>query len=204
MIYNINTEEVERIKNLEGEVRGVALKTDEIYILKNYGEDGIKKVREELKIFGVDIDYESVSKMDYYPISLRIFSLLAIAKAFNYEKGDIIQMGSKAPRVSFLVKFFTQYFMSSEKTLEKVDELWKKHYTKGRVEIGEINEAGGVAIFRVYDSNFHPIFCDYLSGYFTTIISMVVGKEASSREEKCTFNGDDCHQYHLSFEPSDN
>lgn len=204
MSYNISTEEIEKIKALEGEVRGAVFKTDEIYILKNYGEEGLKKVKEALVEFGVDIDYSSVGKMEYYPISLRIFSLLAISKAFNYGKEEIKEMGKKAPRVSFLIKFFTQYFMSSEKTLEKVDELWRKHYTKGRIEIGEINEPGGVAIFKIYDVSFHPIFCDYLSGYFVTIISMVIGKEVTSKEEKCTFNGDDHHEYYLSFEPIKN
>ncbi len=201
MTYIVNEEEVAKIKALEGEVRGVALKTDEFYVLKNKGEEGLKKVEEALQGFGVEIDYKTIERMNYYPISLRIFSLLAIAKAFEYGKEEVEEMGKRAPRVSFLIKFFAKYFMSSDKTLEKVDDLWKKHYTKGRVEAGEIDEAKGVAVFRIYDADFHPIFCDYLCGYFVTIIAMVIGKEAYSKEEKCTFNGDDCHEIRLTFEP---
>ncbi len=203
MTYNISEDEINRIKNLEGEVRGAVFKTDELYILKNKGQEGLDKVKECLSEFGVEIEYNLIGKMSYYPINLRIFSLLAISKAFSYGKEEIKEMGRKAPRVSFVIKFFTQYFMSSEKTLERVDELWRKHYTKGKIEVGEINEDKGVAVFRIYGANFHPIFCDYLSGYFATVVSMVVGKETSSREEKCTFNGDDCHQFYLSFDPSD-
>ncbi len=201
MTYIINDEEINKIKNLEGEVRGAVFKTDEFYLLKEKEKEGIKKTEEALMEMGIEINYESMGKMEYYPISLRILSLLAIAKIFNYGKEEIITMGRKAPRVSFLIKFFTQYFMSSEKTLERVDELWKKHYTKGRIEIGEINENEGFAIFRIYDANFHPIFCDYLSGYLATVVSMVVGKETKSEETKCSFRGDDFHEYYLSFDP---
>jgi predicted hydrocarbon binding protein len=200
MAYNITQEEVEKIKNIEGEVRGVVFKTDEHFILKTGGEDGLKKVEEEMKRMGAPVSYSEVDRMGFYPISLRIFSLIAISRVFNYNQEEIREMGKKAPRVSFLIKFFTKYFLSSEKTLARVTEIWGKHYTQGRVEATELKEAEGLVVFRLYDSNFHPIFCHYLIGYFAGVVSMVVGEKVESRETKCYFDGSEFHEFYMTWQ----
>lgn len=204
MSYEINQEEIERLKNIKGDVRGAVFKTDQHFILKKE-EGGMEKVQEELKKMGVEIDYDDIDRMGFYPINLRVFSLLAISRAFNMESEEVKEMGKKAPRVSFLIKFFTKYFMSSEKTLSKVTDLWDKHYTKGSVEAVEVKEDEGRAHFRLHESNFHPIFCQYLLGYFSSIVEMVVGAKVESKETKCYFkdNENNHHEFHITWNPDD-
>ncbi len=202
MSYNITQEEIERLKGDVGEVRGVVFKTDEHFVLKNGGEEKLKEVEIDLKLMGVDLNYKEIDRMDFYPLSWRVFSLLAIARVFNYNKEQVKEMGFRAPRVSFLIKFFTKYFMSSQKTLEKVEEMWGKHYTKGRVEAVEIDEEAGKAIFRLHESSLHPILCDYLLGYFSSVISMVVGEKVDSRETKCYFNSNEFHEFYMTWKSS--
>lgn len=202
MSYNVTQEEIERLKTIEGEVRGVVFKTDEHFLLKNVGEEGVLKVEEELKKMGVELSYKDVERMEFFPIYLRVFSLLAISKVMNYGEEEIREMGKKAPRVSFLIKFFTKYFLSSEKTLDRVTEIWGKHYTTGRVEAVEVNEEEGRAIFRLHDSNFHPILCDYLLGYFSSIVAMVIGEKVEEKETKCYFKENDFHEFYMTWEVS--
>ncbi len=204
MTYSINQEEIERLKKVEGEVRGVVFKTDENYILREKGEEGLKKVEEELEKMGVFIDYKSIDRMDFYPLNLRVFSLLAISKAFNYGEEEIKEMGRNAPRASFLIKFFTKYFMSSQQTLAKVTEMWAKHYTKGRIEAVEVSEDEGRAVFRLHEVNLHPVFCRYLLGYFSSIVSMVVAEKVEAKETKCLFNNDDYHEFYLTWNTESN
>jgi predicted hydrocarbon binding protein len=204
MAYEINDADIEKLKEADGEVRGVVFKTDEHYVVNTKGEEGIEKVEAELEKMGVKISYKEVDRMAFYPLNLRVFSLIAISRAFNYNEEDVIEMGVKAPRISFLIKFFTKYFMSSEKTLERVGEMWEKHYTKGKVEATEVNEEEGRAIFRVYDIHLHPIFCHYLRGYFSSVISMVVGEKVESRETKCYFNSDEYHEFYMTWDTESN
>jgi len=203
MAYNITPEDIKKIKEIEGEVRGVVFKTDEHFILRKDKEEGIKKVKEELKNMEEEIDYTDIDRMAFYPLSLRIFSLLAISRAFDLDKEGVFEMGKRAPRVSFLIKFFTKYFMSVEKTLGKVTELWQKHYSVGKIEDVRVSEKEGVAVFRLYEANFHPIFCNYLLGYFSSVVSMVVGKEVRAEETKCSFKEDDYHEFHLTWDPNE-
>ena len=204
MTYNINQEEIERLKKAEGEVRGVVFKTDEKYVIREKGEEGLKKVEEELEKMGVSIDYKDIDRMNFYPLNLRAFSLLAISKAFDYGEEEIKEMGKKAPRASFLIKFFTKYFMSSQQTLAKVTEMWGKHYTKGTIESIEVNEDEGRAIFRLHEADLHPVLCHYLLGYFSSVVSMVVGEKVESKETKCYFNDEDYHEFYLTWNGKSN
>ncbi len=201
MVYE-NEKNLERVKNIKGEVRGVTLKTDEYYVLKKEGEETLENVKKELERLGAGFCYEDLDKMNFYPISFRIFSLLAISKVLQYEREDIKEMGKAAPRVSFLIKFFTKYFLSSGETLKKVTEMWEKHYTEGKIEAVEVKEDEGRAIFRLHEANFHPILCDYLLGYFSSIVSMVVGEKTKEEERKCFFRGDKYHEFYITWKPS--
>ncbi len=199
MAYEITKEEIEKVEKLEGEVRGAVFKTDQNFILKNFGESGIEKVEKKLDEIGHSFSYNEVKKMEFYPIKMRVFSLLAISSALDLDKEGIKKMGKNAPHASFLIKVFTKYFMSVEATLKKVGEIWERHFTTGRVEPVEVKEDEGYAVFRLYKGDFHPIFCTYLSGYLTAIIGMVVGADVEGKETQCGFNGDNYHEFYMTW-----
>ncbi|MBM3258059.1 MAG: hypothetical protein FJZ05_02520, partial [Candidatus Nealsonbacteria bacterium] len=76
-------EAAQRLSKISGEVRGVAFKTDMEFVLKEKGKGGLKKVEDELKRIGFPIKYEEIKVMDFYPIGLRVISLMAIKEVFN-------------------------------------------------------------------------------------------------------------------------
>ncbi len=183
MPYQITDEEINKILGAEGEVRGVVFKTDRRFIVDNAGEEGIKKVEDELTKMDCSFNYEEESdNMSFYPLGMRAMSLLAISRALNLEKKEIIQMGSNAPKFSLMIKFFMRYFLSAEKIMEKAGEIWEKHYTVGKLEPTEMNMEEKFMKAKLSGIELHPIVCDYLTGYFSSIIRMGIGEESSGQE----------------------
>ena len=196
MTYNINQEEIERLKKAEGEVRGVVFKTDEKYVIREKGEEGLKKVEEELEKMNFPFNYEEeADNMSFYPIGMRVVSIIAISRALNLDKEGVYKMGYNAPKFSLMIKFFMRYFLSPEKIMEKAGEMWEKHYTAGKLEPTEMNIEEKFIKAKIHGIDLHPILCDYLRGYFASVIKMGVGEEVQSEETECVHNGGQAHQF---------
>ncbi len=195
--YELNKEMLDGIISSKGEMRGVTLSTDESFIIKRFGEKGVKMVEEETELIGYPISYKNINGMEFYPLGMRIVSLVAISRVLKLDQEGVRNMGFEAPKKSLVVKFFMKYFLSLHKTFEKAGEMWEKHYTIGKLEPVDISEEERYAILRLREMNMHPIFCDYLTGYFSSIAKMVVQKEVTGQESKCYFKGDKHHEFVL-------
>lgn len=191
----LTKELVQNLMKIEGEVKGMVFKTDAEFVLREKGEEGLKKVEAELEKLGQPIKYKEIKTMDFYPIGLRAVSLLAISKTFNFDDQQIREMGTAAPKISLIIKFFMQYFLSVRKTIGQVPKMWQKHYTIGNLVPAEFDEEKKLLILRLENINLHPVFCCYLSGYFLKVVEMVVKSKVSCQETKCSFRGDEYHEY---------
>ena len=193
----ITKETAKKLMEIEGEVRGVVFKTDSEYLLKEEGEEGLKKLEEELEKLGYPIKFKEIKTMAFYPVGLRVLSLLAIKKVFNFNDEKIKEMGFFATKKSLIIKLFIRYFLSLQRVFSKeAPRLWKEHYTIGELVPVELNEAKKYAVLRLKDFTLHPINCIYLGGYFCGVTQMVVKTPQLTFEEtKCTFKGDEYHEY---------
>jgi hypothetical protein len=195
MEYQINQEEIKRLLEIKGDARGIVFKTDYVFVLDNFGEEGIKKVEEEMEKMGCSFKYKDhINSMDFYPIGLRAISLLAISKVFNLKGKEIEEMGRVAPKSSLMVKFFMRYFLSVENIFEKAGEMWSKHYTIGELEAFDINMDEKYTTMRVHGVNLNHVFCDYLQGYFASIVRMGIGEDITAERTKFLHKGDDCYE----------
>jgi len=193
----LNKEIASELMKTGGQTRGVAFKTDIDYVLKEKGEDGVKTVEKKLAESGLVIKYKDIETMKYYPMGLRAVSLLAIKNSFGFTKQDIKNMGVVAPKISLIIKFFMQYFMSPERTFKEVPKMWKKHHTVGEIEPVKFDEQNKESIVRIKNFKLHPIFCCFLTGYFSTIVKMIerTTQIGVCEETKCPFLGDEYHEY---------
>ncbi len=188
MSYQLTDEELNKVISSNGEVRGVVFKTDRRFIFDRGGEEGVKKVEEELEKMNCPFNYEEeADNMSFYPIGMRTMSIIAISKAFNMDKKGVIEMGFNAPKFSLMIKFFMRYFLSPEKIFERAGEIWEKHYTVGKLEPMKINEQEKYMKARISEIELHPIFCDYLCGYFSSIMKMGLGEDLEGGEIKCNY-----------------
>jgi len=195
MDQKINKEIAKKLMEIKGEARGVILKTDGEFLLKEKGKESIKKAEEEFKNLGYPLKYDEINSMGFYPIGLRVLSLLIVASFFDFDEEKVKEMGSDAPKVSLIIRLFMQHFLSVEKTVKESSRMWKEHYTVGRITPVETDEKEKRLIMRLEDINLHPLFCSYMAGYFLKIMEMVVKATVTCQETKCCFKGDQYHEY---------
>jgi len=197
MDQELTKELAKKLTEVEGEVRGVVLKTDGEYVLKEKGEEGLKKVEEELEKIGYPIKYREIKTMEFYPVGLRVISLLVIKSVFNFDDEKIKEIGVFATKVSLIIKIFTRYFLSVERVFFiEAPKIWRKHWTKGDLIPIELNEEKKYAILRLQNFSLHSIYCVYLGGYFCGVLSMLLRATKMIPEEtKCVFRGDEYHEY---------
>ncbi len=196
MTHQITKEEVQNLIKVPGEVRGQVLITDLEYVKEKKDEEGIKLLKRKMEDLGKPIDYEKAKIMEWYPIGLRVVSLLAIKEIFNWNDQEIWNMGNSAPKYSLIVKMLMKYFLSLEKISKEISKYWAKHYSIGNLETAELNPKEKYWILHLKEIKVHPILCTYLAGYFLRIATYVIkNKRITLEETKCMFKGDPYHEF---------
>jgi len=190
----ISKKELESLKEIKGEVRGAVFQTDARYVLEKEGEKGLKKLEDRLKGLGCKIDYRKARATDWYPIGLRIISLLVIQDTFDWSDKEIREMGKTAPKFSFIVKFIFKIFAPAGKLVKEIPGYWKEHYAVGKLEVTKFDEKNKEMILDLKDFKVHPIFCLYLEGYFERVL-LFVEKGVKVEETKCMFKNAPYHEY---------
>ena len=187
-------EELDKLMELSGKVRGAVFQTDAKNILAKEGEEGLKKLEKRVKDLGYHIDYRAGRATDWHPVGLRIISLLLIKNTLGWSDEEIREMGKTAPKFSFLVKFIFKLFAPLKKLVKEIPVYWQEHYTVGKMEVAKFDEKNKELTFRLKDFKAHPIFCKYLEGYIERVL-LFVEKGVSTKETKCVFRGDSDHEY---------
>ena len=196
----IEKEDVKKLMETKGRARGVVLKTDAEYVLVEKGGEGLKKVEKELGKLGHPLNYGKVKNMEFYPVGLRVLSLLVIKKVFNFDDEKIKDMGLMATKKSLIIKLFVRYFLSIKRVFFKeAPRIWQKHWNIGELVPLELDEEKKRALLQLKNFDLHPLYCSaYLRGYFTGILQMLVKtSEITCQETKCSFRGDEYHEYLL-------
>lgn len=193
----LSKKEIKKLMSFKGKIRGIDIKADREFILKKEGKEGLKKVEEKLRAIGVEIEYEKIKSMEFYPGGLKALSLLAMKAVFNYSDEEISEIGKFNAKFSLILKIFMKFFGPPEKFFfNQTPKIWERYWTEGRFVPVQYNEKEKWAIARYEELDLHPIYCHYLRGYFTTLAQLVTGsKNVEIREEKCSFLGDKFHEY---------
>ncbi len=194
----ISPEELKELIGIKGEGRGASLKGYAEFILKEEGEEGLKKLEDVMTELGHPIKYREVKTMDFYPLTIEALTLVAIKKLFDFDDKKFQEMGEFEPKgSSLIVKLFMKYFVSIERTVKEVSKMWRKYYTIGDLKVIECNEEKRYVILRLENFRFHPLLCQDLIGYFSSMLQMVVRGEITCEETKCIYRGDEYHEFLL-------
>jgi hypothetical protein len=196
-LWVLNNEVIQELLKVDGHTVGVAMQTDADFILREKGEVGLGVVEKKIGDAGFPMKYDEIETMKHYPIGLRAISLLAVKNAFGFNAEDIKKMGMAAPKISLIIKFFMQYFLSAEKTFLEIPKMWRRHHSVGEIEPIEFDAKKRQAIVRIKKLDLHPIFCCFLTGYFSTVTKMIekLAVFPVCKETKCTFSGDEYHEF---------
>lgn len=202
----IKKETIEELMKNPAQIRGIDFKTDREFILEKKGEQGKRKVEQEMsKILDRPVKYQDFSTMDFYPLGVRVLFLLVTKKVFNFSEQEIKQMGRQAPQFSLLVKILMRFFSSVSRIKKEVSKMWNEYHATGELKLitpdldfETIKTPGHSVTLKLLDHKVHPIFCTYLEGYFEKVTEMVLGiSPVNCKEVKCPFQGDPNHEFSL-------
>lgn len=187
----VNKELVQRLINTEGKVKGAVFQTDRDYVIQEKGEEGLEKVKERAKELDCEIPYETAEAMKWYPLGLRVVSLLVIKETFGWSDDKIREMGYTAPQNSFIVRLVMRWLINFTTFVKSTPKIWKKHYSAAEIEIVSMDPKKKEDVLRLKGiENLHPILCTYLTGYFLRMHRYVLGPKATIEHIKCVFKGD--------------
>jgi hypothetical protein len=193
----ISKQEIDKLMSIGGETRGVSIKNHRDFILKKKGQEGLKKFEKAMSEIGQFLEYKSLQETEFYPVGLEAVELLVIKALFGFSDKEIEEMGAFESRVSLLMKFFFHYFVSLKTLAEKAPAMWRESYTVGSLSVKEWSKEKKYAIIVIENFSLHPVHCVQMRGYIANILKMMVGTEVSCQESKCTFNGNECHEFIL-------
>ncbi|MDD5589989.1 MAG: hypothetical protein PHQ47_02330 [Candidatus Portnoybacteria bacterium] len=195
-----NEIDLQKLKDHPGKVRGAVFETDAKYVQKKLGDEALAKLQQATKELGWEINYKDIQTMGWYPIGQRAISILAAQKAFGWKDQEVRDMGSSAPKYSFIATMMMKYFVSLKKVFEEIPTYWEKHYTAGKIEPVLLDEENGRMVLHLKDFVLHPVLCQYYAGYFERLGRYVVkGAKVETKETKCNFRGDDFHEMTVSW-----
>ena len=193
----ISKEELNRLMNIKGEVRGLALKSHGEFIVKEKDEQGLKELESKMMELGCPIDHKELGVMNFYPISTEAIALLMIKGLFNFDDQKFREMGIFSSKTSLIMKLFIKYFISINVMVKQASKMWKEYYTVGNLETVEFNKEKKYLVLRLENFNVHPLHCLHLEGYFSSIVKMIVKAPVICNETKCVHLGDRYHEFLL-------
>ena len=193
----ITKQDIQKLKAIKGDTRGVAFKADGEFILIREKEEGLKRLEERMKELGHPIKYEEIKSMDFYPIWLRGLELLVIKELFDFQRKDFQELGAFQTKTSLIVRAFMKFFISPEVLSGQVSKIWRRYYSVGDLSVSEMNTKNKFAILHLKNFALHPLHCQLLEGYFANAEKMVVGSPVTCEETKCIFKGDEYHEFYL-------
>lgn len=191
----IEKEELEKLTKINGEVRGVALKSHADFILHQKGQLELDKLENVLAELGYPIKFKEIRIWDFYPVGIEIIELLAIKRLFGFEDDKFEDIGTFGSVSSFIMKLFMRYFSSIRMVVKQAPKIWKKYYTVGELKVKELDEKERRIVLTVENLFLHPIHCLHLKGFFSSVVQLVVKEKPSCEETKCVHKGDLLHEF---------
>ncbi len=189
-------EEAQKIMEVPGRAGRGVFATEAQHIRAEKGEKGLLSVEKKIEELGFPLNYGQIKTMEWYPLGLRVLSLLCAKEVFSWGDEEIKEMGRSAPKYSFIVKMVLKYFSSLQRTFMETTKYWERHYSVGRLEPGELREKEKWCTIRLKGFKIHPVLCNYFNGYFFTFVHYVIrSEEMEIKETKCMFKGDSWHEF---------
>ena len=194
----ISKEELEELLKIEGKVRGGGMKSYAEYILREEGKDGLEKLEDAMAKLGYPIKYKKIRELNFFPVKIEAITLVVIKKIFNYGDDKFREMAKFAIKLPFIIRrVFMSSIFQSKKIIEKSSEIWSTYYSMGNLEVASYSTEKRKMIVRLKNFRAHPLHCQLINGYISNGVKMIIKKEVICTETKCTYKGDDYHEFLL-------
>ena len=105
---SISQAELEKIKNIKGEVVGTSFHEDESFIRQKEGEEGIRKVEEEMAKIGYPFKFKELKSFQRYPMSLNLAYVIIERNIFGWGDEVFRENGRFNARISIIAKIMVK------------------------------------------------------------------------------------------------
>ncbi len=194
----ISKQELDKLMERKGRMRGFGLKTLLGFILREEGQEGFKKLKNAMKKLGCSIDFENIKILDFYPFNWHIITFVVIEKLFNYDNKKFQELGAFSVKNPFMSR---RFFMKTIRAFsfklrnEETQKIWKKVFDIGTIKITEIGPDKKSITLEIKDFDSHPFFCQALTGVFLAGSKMLIGLDTFCEEVECENRGGNRHRF---------
>lgn len=193
----ISKKQLDKLASIEGKVRGIGLRDGLVFIQKEEGEEGLRKIEEAMEDLGHPVSLESVNMTKFYSLRVVVILFVAAQEIFNWEDEKFNEMGEFSSTTSSIIRIFMKYLVSLERVVEKAQSMWNTYFSIGEIEIIEFDKEGKKIVMHLKKFNLHPLHCQYLKGYLSKMFGIILKTSAYVEETKCVHQGDDFHEFVL-------
>jgi len=173
----ITKEELIEIQQMKGMVIGTGLKKDREFVLKEAGEEGLRKIEKEMEKLGYPLTYEEIEKYKWYPVQVDALFMLLTKRILGWSDEKIREWAKWEAKVHFLTQLMMKYFVSMERLAKEVGKHWRKYYSQGELITEKASRKERVVILALRNFKTLPVHCRFLEGFFYQIASYVVPRE---------------------------
>ncbi len=191
----ISKEELDEIMKIDGEVRGDGIKSYTEFILIKEGEEGLKRLKEELVTLDFPIKLGEIKRMSFYPINFWVVLVLSIKRLFNYDDKKFQEMGGFQVKSSLIIRVFMKYFFSIDRAAKELSKIWKQFFAIGEINIIELNKEKRFLSLKLSNFNVHPISCQIILGVLMKAVEIILKGNISGEETRCVHRGDQHHEF---------
>ena len=197
-------ETVERLKKLEGKIRGCCLKTMVDSLLESKDKNSLPVIQKKLAEYGFKEDLKRVSALKWYPVSFIIASIFSFYEVLNWNESDMKEAGRNCPKSSAQLIFriaMKSFAISIDKAFPLLNYFWRKLVDFGKLEGIELNKKGKCGIARITGFPIHPLYCVFIEGFGEALGKMIIKSEKISvKEVKCSLKGAPYHEFFIKWE----
>jgi len=190
-------EELEKIMKAKGKVRGDGMRSYADFILKEEGEEGLKRLEEAMAKLGYPIKSRQIKRMGFYPVGLWVLFVLTIKRIFNYDDKKFQEMGIFQLKNSLIIRVFMKYFFSLERAARELPKIWRQYFTIGEFNVVELNQEKRYLTLKLENFRLHSISCQIILGVLVRAGGMITKSKTAIEETKCIHRGDEYHEFVL-------
>lgn len=183
------------VVDLKEEARGIGLKIGTTFILKEEGEEGLKRLEDIMLKLGYPIRYKEIKSMSFYPLKLLYLTFIVSQKVFNYDDKKFQKIGKFESKFPLFIRLYMKYFVSLKKLKKAAPRIWRNHYMSGSFKVTEINREKRYIIARIEDFPLHPYHFQFLLGFFPSMLKIIIRKEATCEGKECPGSEGKCHEF---------
>lgn len=198
-MLTLQKEEVKKMMEIKGNVKGAILKGHFDYIRDLKGEKGVKAIEEKLRELGYPLKSEEIDDTKWYQESMACLIVLICAELFDWTQKEIREMAYQSPKYSFIVRLLMQHFVKIEKSFKMAPIYWRKHFDFSEMEVAGFSEKEKYGIIRLKNFHkYHPLICEYHRAYFKKIAEIMLGqKKVEVEHPKCLFREDPYEEFKI-------